>query len=255
MTTVPAIRMRACNAAPVRADGDFVLYWMIAFHRDTFLCWTKGKRHNGLRMAVVRNFHAEVIKGHSPGIRHDDCFAKRPERAISITLAEKAMPAEKWSLGKAVNGLKQVLSGDALDRPEAWVRRMGHALNTLEQSVRQHRATLSDDEGRVVEVDSSLNPSPGMARRVDELGKDLDNLLDEVQALRRKLNTVHPSAGVEDPSTASRSLPVAPDIGDGTDLSVFRERAEQLMEWVGNFSKEEAQLIEDSVTMDLGVGD
>jgi deoxyribodipyrimidine photo-lyase len=30
---VPEIRIQVCNAAPVRADGDFVLYWMIAFRR------------------------------------------------------------------------------------------------------------------------------------------------------------------------------------------------------------------------------
>jgi deoxyribodipyrimidine photo-lyase len=30
---VPASRIRACNRAAVRADGEFVLYWMIAFRR------------------------------------------------------------------------------------------------------------------------------------------------------------------------------------------------------------------------------
>lgn len=30
---VPKIRIRVCNLAPVRRDGDFVLYWMIAFRR------------------------------------------------------------------------------------------------------------------------------------------------------------------------------------------------------------------------------
>jgi deoxyribodipyrimidine photo-lyase len=33
MTAVPEIRIRARNKAEVRADGDFVLYWMIAFRR------------------------------------------------------------------------------------------------------------------------------------------------------------------------------------------------------------------------------
>jgi deoxyribodipyrimidine photo-lyase len=36
MSSVPPIRVRACNAAPVRTDGDFVLYWMIAFRRTTW---------------------------------------------------------------------------------------------------------------------------------------------------------------------------------------------------------------------------
>ena len=32
---VPKIRIQTCNDAPIRADGDFVLYWMIAFRRLT----------------------------------------------------------------------------------------------------------------------------------------------------------------------------------------------------------------------------
>jgi deoxyribodipyrimidine photo-lyase len=36
MGSVPTIRVRACNGAPVRADGNFVLYWMIAFRRTTW---------------------------------------------------------------------------------------------------------------------------------------------------------------------------------------------------------------------------
>ncbi|HJX26846.1 MAG TPA: deoxyribodipyrimidine photolyase, partial [Thermoanaerobaculia bacterium] len=33
MTAVPEIRIRNLNEAPVRPDGDYVLYWMIAFRR------------------------------------------------------------------------------------------------------------------------------------------------------------------------------------------------------------------------------
>jgi deoxyribodipyrimidine photo-lyase len=36
MSSVPPIRVRPCNGATVRADGDFVLYWMIAFRRTTW---------------------------------------------------------------------------------------------------------------------------------------------------------------------------------------------------------------------------
>ena len=32
---VPKIRIRECNDAPIRPDGDYVLYWMIAFRRLT----------------------------------------------------------------------------------------------------------------------------------------------------------------------------------------------------------------------------
>jgi deoxyribodipyrimidine photo-lyase len=33
MTTVPDIRIRPCNSMPVRQEGAFILYWMIAFRR------------------------------------------------------------------------------------------------------------------------------------------------------------------------------------------------------------------------------
>jgi len=33
VTSVPEIRIQACNAAPVRPDGEYVLYWMTAFRR------------------------------------------------------------------------------------------------------------------------------------------------------------------------------------------------------------------------------
>jgi deoxyribodipyrimidine photo-lyase len=31
--TTPSLRVRRVNAAPVRADGTFVLYWMVAHRR------------------------------------------------------------------------------------------------------------------------------------------------------------------------------------------------------------------------------
>jgi len=36
MTSVPNIRIRSCNFLPVRQEGDFVLYWMIASRRTTW---------------------------------------------------------------------------------------------------------------------------------------------------------------------------------------------------------------------------
>lgn len=36
MADVPSIRIRQCNSAPVRAGGDYVLYWMISSRRLTY---------------------------------------------------------------------------------------------------------------------------------------------------------------------------------------------------------------------------
>jgi deoxyribodipyrimidine photo-lyase len=42
VTEAPEIRIRACNPAPVRPDGEHVLYWMIAFRR---LGWNFALEH------------------------------------------------------------------------------------------------------------------------------------------------------------------------------------------------------------------
>lgn len=39
---VPPLRLRDCNAAPIRAGGDLVLYWMIAYRRPT---WNFSLQH------------------------------------------------------------------------------------------------------------------------------------------------------------------------------------------------------------------
>jgi hypothetical protein len=165
------------------------------------------------------------------------------------------MSPDKQSLAKAVGGLKQALAGDGSGSGATWVRRVDQALDAIEQAVRQHRAILSDAQGRVVDVDSSLNPSPGVARRADGLRQELDGLLNQAATLRGKLKSIHPPAKPADPSTAAGALPVAPEVGDITDFGVFCERAEQLLEGFGHYDEQEAQLIEDSVTLDLGAGD
>lgn len=165
------------------------------------------------------------------------------------------MTMTKQSLSQAGDDLKHVLAETAAGQGEDWCRRVSQALDRMEQSLRQHRATLRDAEGRVIDVDTSTNPSPGVARRADKLHQALDKLLGEVQTLHTKLNTVHPSAGVVDPSTAAGALPVEPEVGDQTDFSVFCERAEQFVRDLEHYNEAEVQLIEDNVTLDLGAGD
>jgi hypothetical protein len=161
------------------------------------------------------------------------------------------MPATRGPLAKAVDGLKRALAGDVAAGGEEWAGGFGRALAAVEQAVRRHRATLEDGEGRVVDVNTSLNPSPTVDRRAGELRQELDGFLREAQALRGKLHGVH-AAATKDPSTLAGALPVAPQAAD---LGVFCERAERLVEGLGQFDREEADLIQESVTLDLGAGD
>lgn len=87
---IPALRIQACNQGPICADGDYVLYWMIAARRAT---WNFGLEHAvdwakklgkplvvfeplrvGYRWASDR-LHQFVLDGMADQRRH---FAKKP---------------------------------------------------------------------------------------------------------------------------------------------------------------------------------
>jgi hypothetical protein len=163
------------------------------------------------------------------------------------------MPAVKVPLMQAIQGLKQALGSTGVGQKD-WAERVGRALEAVEQAVRQHRDALEDEEGRVVDVNTSLNPSPVVKRRADELREELDGFLAEARELRRKAGEVHASA-VADPKTLAGALPVAPEAGDLPDFGVFWQRARALLEGLSRFEGEEAGLIQYSVTLDLGAGD
>jgi hypothetical protein len=151
------------------------------------------------------------------------------------------MPAEKHSLPRAVEELKRILDAAPTERGNSWIRRMDQALLAIEQAARRHGASLSDDKGCVVDVDSSLNPSPGVARKAEGLHQELNNLLHQIQSLRRMLPNVDPTADDGSRSTAAY------------DLSL--EQVKQVLDGFDRFAAEEAVLIQESVTMDLGAGD
>jgi len=162
------------------------------------------------------------------------------------------MPAKKGTLARAVGELKRLLDDG---RAQDWPRRMEQALAGVEEAVRRHRAGLEDDEGRVVDVDTPLNPSPGVARRADALRQELDNLMREAGRLRQKVMDLHPSARGMDAASAAGALPVAPETADVADFGVFRERVEHLLDSFAHFQEEDGRLMQESITLDLGAGD
>ena len=164
------------------------------------------------------------------------------------------MPYVKGSLAKAVEELRRVLAADSTGQEQNWISRVDQSLTAIEQAVKRQRARLSDAQGRVVDVDSPLNPSPTVARRADGLREELDGLLKEADALRGKLQVLHPSTGSMDLSAAG-ALYVAPEMADISDFGTFCERAEQLLRRFEDYEEEEAELIQESITMDLGAGD
>jgi hypothetical protein len=165
------------------------------------------------------------------------------------------MSVPKGSLAKAVEDLRQILVMHDSGGESQWARRMGETLTKVEQAASSHRARLKDERGRVVDVDTPLNPSPTVDRRANELREELDELMREARRLRGKLSSLHPAPEKIDPGTAAGALPVAPEAADVADFGVFCERVEKLLNGFEQFDEEESDLIQQSVTLDLGAGD
>ncbi len=163
------------------------------------------------------------------------------------------MPPMKVPLVQAMQGLKEALGSNGVGQKD-WAGRVGQALEVVEEAVRRHRDALEDEEGRVVDVNTSLNPSPVVKRRADELCAELDDFLEEARELRRKVGEIHASP-LADPKNLAGALPVAPEAGDLPDFGVFWQRARDLLKGLGHFEEAEADLIQYSVNLDLGAGD
>jgi hypothetical protein len=138
------------------------------------------------------------------------------------------MAAQRDNLAAAVRGLGQILDGgENLDQ------RLGPALAAVEEAVAQHEKVLAADGPRVVDIESPRIPSPVVTRQVDKLHAELEGLRSEVHALRQRM-------------TGGEKAP---------DVACLRERARQLLEALGRYDEEEAQVIQETVNTDVGAGD
>jgi hypothetical protein len=163
------------------------------------------------------------------------------------------MKARKKTLEAAVTGLERALATDA--GPD-WAGRVGQALDRLEQAVREHNQALAATDGRLVEVDRPLLPSPTVDRRTEELRRDLDGFLEEAKALRGQVRGAAPGAGLGVGAAGQAGArEVAPEAGAAADFGVFCQRARRLLEALHHFEEEETDLVQDSVTTDIGAGD
>jgi hypothetical protein len=149
------------------------------------------------------------------------------------------MKAKKHAFLTAAAELKQALALDSTGRERDWAERVDRALAALVAAVQRHHATLQAPSGGVVDVDNGRVPSPAVDRRLSVLYEELEGVLGEAAALRARLQRVLTSA------TA----------GELPDFTLCRRRAEELLDALDRYEADEADLILDSVTTDIGAGD
>ncbi len=166
------------------------------------------------------------------------------------------MATNSASLLTAVEGLERALADNAAGRPRDWTDRVQRALAEIEKAVRDHLATLESPEGCVVDVDRPMVPSPVVARKTAQLHQELEGFLQEIRTLRREAPAAAEGCGsTVSPQGLAGALDVAPELGAVPDYGVFCQKARALVTAVEQYEEEEARLILESVTPDVGAGD
>jgi len=121
--------------------------------------------------------------------------------------------------------------------PQAWAARIDESLAAIASAVARHSRNLQASGGGVVEVSGGQAPSPGMDRQVKRLWRNLADLQREAEALRSSVREV-----------------MNPE-GEGSRIDEVQERAAHLLAGLDRYVREEAHLILESTTTEVGAGD
>jgi len=151
------------------------------------------------------------------------------------------MRTKKETLSAAVANLERILVVDPTNRPQAWAARLEQALSAVEQGIRRQEGVLESPYDSLVAVSGGQAPSPGMDRRVNGLHDDLEGLLKETSYLRKQLHGALHGSSRREPETAA--------------FNELGYRAATLLDALGRYEEEEAWLILENATTDLGAGD
>jgi hypothetical protein len=171
-------------------------------------------------------------------------------------MREATMRAKNDTLEKAMGELERALAEEAVGREADWAGRVDQVLAGIEAAVQQRAANLEPPDGKVVEVDRPRLPSPTVSRRAAGLRQELAGVLAEAQALRARVRGAVQAFGVPvQPAGLAGALPVAPEAGAIPDFGVFRQRVRELLTALAQYEEEEARLILESVTTDIGAPD
>jgi hypothetical protein len=165
------------------------------------------------------------------------------------------MPANESDFNKVADDLERAL-GDDVGRERDWARAADRALAAVEEAARRRAEALRTPDGRLIDVDRPRLPSPAVDRRTEDLERQLRQVLERARSLRGQVQGAAEGVGLEqDPAEAAGALAVAPEAGAVADLGVFRLHAHELAEALRHIERQEADLVLDSVTPDIGAGD
>jgi hydroxypyruvate isomerase len=136
----------------------------------------------------------------------------------------------------AAKELREALAANATAPGKEWTTRVEQALTKVERALKQHAKEGALVDESPSDPESALLPSPGVERRELELRDDLDDLIVKVQALRTELSA-------DSAVTA------------GNQRSTFVDKASDLVRALERQEADEIDMVQESITPDIGAGD
>jgi hypothetical protein len=143
------------------------------------------------------------------------------------------MHSQPESLSAAAADLERTLQAP-ID-PGTWAAHLEESLARVQKAILSNARGLEVPGGGLVDVGADQSPSPGLDRRVERLLDDLGCLLEETRSARASAHH------------AAEGAPLA--------LDHLRDRSQQLLEALRKHEQEQARVVLESVTTDLGAGD
>jgi hypothetical protein len=149
--------------------------------------------------------------------------------------------------------LHAALAEDATGREEVWARAVSRGLLQVRQALERHNAEGETPAGLFGEVDLTR---PSLARQVSKLLQQHMDFLTSLQTLQADVDmavrTFQPAAVVptlSQPLPEPQGRPAIPAFGE------LRQRGQDLVTELEQHCKQEIDLVQESVTTDLGAGD
>jgi hypothetical protein len=151
-----------------------------------------------------------------------------------------------------IEQLESALSAPAPGREQDWACEVGAILGRVEEALRRHVADTDAAGGMFANVDLTR---PTLVRQVSALRQEHAAFFERTGELRREVSGVAEAFKPGAPGDTAARLP-APAAPQGVpDFGALRQQLEQLATALKHHRSEEAGLVIESVTTDIGVGD
>jgi hypothetical protein len=148
--------------------------------------------------------------------------------------------------------LERALAAPVTGRERPWAARLGSAVGALARVLRAHAQELESPDGLWTEVDLTR---PSLVRQLGHLRREQADLLGLASRLQEELDSAARAFACPAAPGEPADLPPGPRAGDIPDFGQLRRQAEELLQAVRRQQGEEASLVLESVTTDIGVGD